>query len=322
MRRREFIGLVGGVAAWPVVAPAQQSRPASRLGILSSTTNRSLESVVRQGLSDIGYVEGQNLIVEYRSSGGKADRLAGLAAELTAARVDVIFAGGSEATQAAQRETKTIPIVMTSTNPVALGFVASLARPGGNITGLSLLGPEASGKRLEIFKELIPGLSKVSVFWNPNDPGAEFSLKEVEAAGEKLRISLHIVEIREIDAFIDAFPAAAKAESEAVVLVPAPLMNRNAEQIAALALKSGLPTMNYSGDSVKAGMLVSYGPDLSAIYRRAAYFIDRILKGESPANLPVEQPTKFELVINIKTAKQLGIEVPPTLLGRADAVIE
>jgi putative ABC transport system substrate-binding protein len=324
MKRREFITVLGSAAAaWPLLVRAQPARQLWRIGILGSASAVSpIEAAVLQGLRELGYTEGQNLIVEYKGSAGKPDRLAGLASELIAAKVDVIFTGGSEATHAAQRETKTIPIVMTSTNPVALGFVASLAHPGGNITGLSLLGPEASGKRLELLRELIPGIAKVAVFWNPDDPAAQYSLKETQAAAEKLTIGLQIVETRDIDAFDAAYLAATKGVAEAVILLPAPLMTRNAARIADRALKSRLPTMYYSGDAVKAGALLSYGPNLIAIYRRGAYFIDRILKGASPADLPVEQPTKFELVINLKTAQALGVNVPPSLLARADEVIE
>jgi putative tryptophan/tyrosine transport system substrate-binding protein len=324
MKRREFITLFGGAAAsWPLAASAQQPKPASRVGILNSASAVSpIEAAALQGLQDIGYIEGQNLVVEYKGAAGKSERLAGLVAELIAAKVDVILASGSEATRAAQGETKTVPIVMISTDPVALGFVASLARPGGNITGLSLLGPEASGKRLEILKELIPGVAKVAVFWNPNDPGALFSLKETQAAAEKLKIGLQILETRDIGAFDAAFLTAANEGAKAVLMLPAPLMNKNAGRIADLAMKSRLPTMYYSGDSVRAGMLISYGPKLIEIYRRAAYFINLILKGTNPADLPVEQPTRFELVINLKTAQALGLTLPPTLLARADEVIE
>jgi len=324
MKRRKFITLlVSSAASLPLSARGQQPKPLPRIGILSSASAMSpIEGATLQGLRELGYIEGQNLVIEYRGSAGKPDRLAGLAAELAIARVDIILAGGSEATQAAQRETKIIPIVMTSTNPVALGFVASLAHPGGNITGLSLLGPEVSGKRLEILKDLIPSIAKVAVLWNPDDPSALFSLREAQEAGEKLQIKLQILKTRDIDSFIDVFPAAVEAACEAVILLPAPLMTRNAQRIADLALKSRLPTMFYSADSVKAGALLSYGPSLIAIYQRAAYFIDRILKGASPADLPVEQPTKFELAINLKTAKALGITVPPALLARADEVIE
>ena len=323
MKRREFIIAVGGAAMdWPIDARAQKR--AALIGWLGSGSAQSsgifVESL-KQGLLDADLHEGRDYQLDLRAI-GKSERLAGLAAELITAKVDVILASGSEATRAAQRETKTVPIVMTSTNPVALGFVASLARPGGNITGLSLLGPEASGKRLEILKELIPGIAKVAVFWTPTDPGAAFSLKETQAAGEKLAIGLQILETRDVDAFDTAFLTATNEGAEAVVLLPAPLMTRNAGRIADLALKSRLPTMYYSGDAVKAGALLSYGPSLIAIYRRAAYFIDRVLKGDSPRDLPVEQPTKFDLVINLKTAKVLGVVIPPTLLLRADEVIE
>jgi putative ABC transport system substrate-binding protein len=324
MQRRGFILALGGAAAsWPLAASAQQPKPASRVGILNSASAVSpIEAAALQGLQDIGYIEGQNLVVEYKGAAGKSERLAGLVAELIAAKVDVILASGSEATRAAQGETKTVPIVMISTDPVALGFVASLAHPGANITGLSLLGPEASGKRLEILEELIPGVAKVAVFWNANDPGALFSLKETQAAAEKLKIGLQILETRDIGDFDAAFLTAANEGAKAVLMLPAPLMNKNAGRIADLAMKSRLPTMYYSGDSVRAGMLISYGPKLITIYRRAAYFIDLILKGTNPADLPVEQPTRFELVINLKTAQALGLTLPPALLALADEVIE
>jgi putative ABC transport system substrate-binding protein len=211
---------------------------------------------------------------------------------------------------------------MTSTNPVGLGFVASLARPGGNITGLSLLGPEVAGKRLELLKDIVPGIAKVAVLWNPDDPAAQFSLKETQAAAEALKVNLQILETRDVDAFDGAFLAATREGAAGVILLPAPLMSRNAGRIANLAMQSRLPTLFYSEDSVKAGGLISYGASLIAIHRRGAYFVDRILKGANPADLPVEQPTKFELVINLKTAKAIGLELPATLLALADEVIE
>jgi putative tryptophan/tyrosine transport system substrate-binding protein len=324
MRRRDFIAAVGGASVtWPLAARAQQPKPVSRVGMLSLASAMSpIEDAFRQGMRDFGYVEGQNLVLEYRGAAGRADRLAQLAAELVATKVDVIFTLGSEATRAAQQETTNIPIVMTSTNAVGLGFVASLARPGGNTTGLSMLGPEVSGKRLELLKELIPGIAKVAVFWNPNDPSTQFSLKETQAAGEALAVKLQILETRDVDAFDSAFRAATRGDAAAVILLPAPLMSRNAGLIATLAMQSRLPTLFYSDDSAKAGGLISYGPSLVAIDRRAAYFVDRILKGANPADLPVEQPTKFELVINLKTAKALGLSVPPSLMALADEVIE
>jgi putative tryptophan/tyrosine transport system substrate-binding protein len=311
MRRREVITLVGGAAAWPFYARAQQSKSVSRLGFLTQAPDRSpIEEAFLQGLHDLGYVQGQNLLIEYRSGAGKPDRLVEVADELVAANVDIIFAAGSEATNAARQKTTTIPIVMTSTNP------------GGNVTGVSLLGPEVAGKRLELLTDLIPGVTKITVLWNPNDPGAWFSLRETQIAAETLSANLQIFEVRDVNAFEGAFLAATKEGSKALVLLPAPLMSRNAARIADLAMAHRLPTLFYSEDSVKVGGLVSYGANLIAIYRRAAYFVDRILKGARPAELPVEQPTKFELAINLKTAKAIGLEVPPMLLARADKVIE
>jgi putative ABC transport system substrate-binding protein len=324
MKRREFITLLGGAAAaWPLAARAQQAGRVRRVGVLTMGAEVSpFEAAFQQALADLGYVVGQNLLLEYRRAAFKVDRLPQLATELVAANVDVILAAGSEPTGALQRQTSTIPIVMTSSNPVGLGFVASLARPGGNITGLSLLSPELAGKRLELLKELIPGLTKVAVFWNPNDPATAFSVQETQVAAGTLTIKLQILEIRDVDAFDDAFRAAGSENAAAVILLPAPLMSRNAGLAARLAMQRRLPTLFSSDDAVRNGVLISYGPSLTAIYRRAAYFVDRILKGANPGDLPVEQPTKFELAINLKTAKARGLEVPPTLLARADEVIE
>jgi putative ABC transport system substrate-binding protein len=258
----------------------------------------------------------------YKAAAGRTGVLPKLAAELIAARVDVIFASGSEATSAVRGQSKTIPVVMTSTNPVGLGFVASLARPGGNITGLSILGPEVSAKRLQLLKELIPELAAVAACWNPDDPGARFSLQETEAAGKTLKVRLQILETREVGTFDAAFQAAVREKAQAVILLPAPLMTRNAGQIAGLAMQHKLPSLFYAGEAARSGALMSYGASLIEVYRRAAYFVDRIIKGANPADLPIEQPTKFDLVINLKTAKALGLAVPPTLLVRADEVIE
>jgi putative ABC transport system substrate-binding protein len=326
MKRREFITLIGAAAApsvWPLVGRAQQPNRIARVGVLVPVSAASpIEDAFRQGMRDLGYVDGQNVMLEYKAAEGRTDLLPRLAAELIAAKVDVIFATGSEATSAARMQTKTIPIVMTSSNPVGLGFVASLARPGGNITGLSILGPEVSAKRLELLKELIPGIVHVAACWNPNDPAARFSVRESEAAAQVLMVKLQILETRELDAFDGAFQAAARANAQAVILLPAPLMTRNAERIASLAIQYRLPSLFYAGEAAKAGGLISYGASLIDLTRRAAYFVDRILKGANPADLPVEQPTKFELVINLKTAKTLGLEIPAKLLALADEVIE
>jgi putative tryptophan/tyrosine transport system substrate-binding protein len=323
MRRREFIALSGAAVTWPLAAHAQQSRSIPRVGELTVALPTSpIDSSFRQGLRDLGYTEGQNLSFDFKSAEGKTERLKGFAAELVAAGVDVIFAAGSEATAAARSETASIPIVMVSTNPVGLGFVASLARPGGNVTGLSIFGPEVAGKRLELLKELVPHVTKVAAFWNPNDPGAQFSIQETEKAGAALGIVVQSIEMRTVDDYEPAFRAAVNGHAAAVVVLPAPLMSRNSEQLAGLATQNRLPAIFYSSEAVKSGGLISYGANLSQTYRRAAYYVDRILKGAKPAELPVEQPTKFDLVVNLKTAKALGLTVPPSLLAIADEVIE
>jgi putative ABC transport system substrate-binding protein len=323
MRRREFIAGLGSVAAWPVVARAQRPNRVSRIGILALAPAGSPTHVAfYQGLRDLGYIEGQNLLIEYREYGSRRERLASLATELVKLNVDVIFASGSEATRAARQASATIPIVMTSTDPLGQGFIASLARPGGNVTGLSLMGPEVSGKRLQLLQEIVTGLAKVALFWDPNDPGAEFSVKETQAAAETLSLKLQVLETRRADDFEAAFQATAKEEARAVILVPAPAISANMKRIADLALRHGLPTMYFSDSLPEAGGLVSYGASLVAIYRRAANYVDRILKGANPADLPVEQPAKFELVINLKTAKALGLTIPETLLATADEVIK
>jgi putative tryptophan/tyrosine transport system substrate-binding protein len=323
MRRREFIAGLGSAAALPAVARAQQPTRMSRIGILAFEPADSPNfRVFYQGLRDLGYIEGQNLLLEHLEYGGRRERLTGLATELVTLNVDVIFAVGSEATRAARQASSTIPIVMTSTNPLGLGFIARLARPGGNVTGLSLMGPEVSGKRLQLLQELVPGLAKVALFWDSNDPGTEFSVKETQAAAETLSLKLKVFETRRADDFEAAFQAAANEEARAVILLPAPVMGSNRKRIADLALRHGLPTMFFSDVLPKAGGLLSYGVSLVAIYRRAAYYVDRILKGTNPADLPVEQPAKFELIINLKTAKALGLTIPETLLATADEVIQ
>jgi putative ABC transport system substrate-binding protein len=271
---------------------------------------------------DYGYVVGQNVFVDYRGAAENRDRLNQLAAELVAANVDVIFASGSQATNAVRRQTSTIPIVTMSTNPVGLGFVASLAHPRGNITGISLLGPEVAGKRFELLKELVPAIVNVAIFWNPNDPGAQSSLTETQTAGRALAVNLIILETRDPADFEGAFLAATREGASAVILLPAPITNSSAPRIAELAVQNRLPTLFFSDDGVKAGGLASYGANLIASYRRAAFYVDRILKGEKPSDLPIEQPTQFDLAINLKTAKALGLTVPPSLLARADEVIE
>jgi putative ABC transport system substrate-binding protein len=321
VRRRDFITLVGGATAgWPLAARAQQPMP--RIGHLAfGIGGGSAEDAFRQGLRDFGYVEGQNLSVEYRRT-GETSQLDSFAAELIELNLVVIVAAGSQATRALLRQTKTIPIVTLSSDPVGLGFVASLAKPGGNVTGVSLLAPEISGKRLALLKQLYPTIARVAVLWNPDDPSVRASLEETQVAAASLALSLQVSETRNAEEIDGAVLAAANAHSEAVVLLPTPLFDRAAGQIAKLATEKQLPTIYFNKESVEAGILLSYGPSLLATIRRQPYFVDRIIKGTKPADLPVEEPTKFELAINLKTAKALGLTVPQSLLATADEVIE
>jgi len=323
MRRREFMTLLGGTAAaWSFAARAQ-THPVPRIGILSVNPPGSIYAkAFLQGLRDLGYVEGQNVIIEYRDTIGRSDGLSAAAAELVKAGVDVIFANGSEATSAARQVTTNIPIVMTSSNPLGLGFVASLARPEGNVTGVSLMAPEGSGKRLELLQEIVPGVVNIAVFWNPSDPGAASSLKGTATAAEAKGLKLQVLKISDGISIDAAFEDSVKLGAQAVILLPAPQIGTYTQQIADLALKNRLPSMYISDGFPKAGGLVSYGVNVSSLFRRAAYYVDRILKGAKPADLPVEQPTKFELVINLKTARALGLVIPPTLLATADEVME
>jgi putative ABC transport system substrate-binding protein len=321
MRRREFIAALAGFAsAWPLTTQAQTKTPV--VGELIVSPTDSVEAAFQQGLMDYGYAVGQNISLLRKDASGDLDRVNQLAADLVAAKVDILFGTGSQTTAALKRVTNTIPIVTMSTNPVGLGFVASLARPGGNITGMSLLGPEVAGKRFELLKSIIPNVKKVGIFWNPDDPAARFSLEETETAAKKLSVELHVAETREVADFNRAFSEATKEEVQALILLPAPFMSRNASRIAELALANRLPTFGFVKPEAAAGELLSFGANIPAAARRAAYFVDRILKGDSPSDLPVEQPTKFDLVINLKTAKALGLDIPPIVLARADEVIE
>jgi putative ABC transport system substrate-binding protein len=320
MRRREFITLVGGAAvAWPLAASAQQPARTWRIGVL--IVPHRIEAV-RQGLRDVGYFEGRNIIIDYRPI-DKYDQLPALAAELVALKVDVIVAGGSQAVRAAQQATRSIPIVMTgSSDPVGTGLVASLARPGGNVTGLSIVSPDLSGKRLELLREIIPSLSRMAVLWNPDDPAAALSLRATEAAAKALGIELHSVAIRMASDFDSAFVSVTQARPEAFVILSAPIMAAYSERIAEFALRFKLPAIFVDEIFPKAGGLMSYGTSLDSSVRRSAIYVEKILKGANAGELPVEQPTKFELVINLKTAKALGLTLPPSLLARADEVIE
>ena len=307
-------------------AEAQQPKKVPRIGFLtgvSSPTNSARHEAFRQGLRELGYVEGKNIVIEYRSAEGKFDRLPALAAELVRLKVDIIVTGGGATTRAGKAATTTIPIVMTQDgDPVANGFVASLARPGGNITGLATLAPELSGKRLELLKEIVPRLSRVAVLGNSAQPGNAQTLREVELAAKAFGVQLQYLDVLGPKDIATAFRAAGKGQADAVlILSPGLVATSERPQIANLAVKSRLPVIYDRPEPVESGGLMSYGVSTADLDRRAAVFVDKILKGAKPADLPVEQPTKFEFVINLKTAKQIGLTIPPNVLARADRVI-
>jgi putative ABC transport system substrate-binding protein len=267
-------------------------------------------------------VEGKNIIVEYRQAEGKLESLPKLAAELVGRHVDVIVTAGPADTRAAKNATSTIPVVMTFDNdPVGNGFVASLARPGGNITGLSTLAPELSGKQLELLKEIVPKLSRAAVFGNSRNPGNTVAIREIELAGETLKVKLQKLDVVDPKDVKVAFRTASKERDEAVLVLGSPLINAHRAQIVDLAARNRLPAIYYTAEMVEAGGLMAYGVNRNDLARRAAAYVDKILKGAKPADLPVEQPTKFELIINLKAAKQIGLTIPLTVLARADRVI-
>lgn len=308
-------------------AAAQQPKKIPRIGYVSPTgdpkTPGSAVEGFRQGLRDFGYIEGKNIVVEYRYVEGKGDRNPSLVAELVKLKVDVLVVPGPGGSRAAKQATKTIPIVIVSQeDPVAAGFIDSLARPGGNITWVTRFTRELSGKRLELLTQVVPKISRVGVLWDSRSQSSQPTLfKDYEAAAGSLKIQLQSVEVRGLNDFEGAFRAAAKARASAIIVIRNPLHSRHPKQLADLAIKNRLPSMYETSDYVDAGGLVSYSPNEAERFRRAAYFVDRILKGAKPADLPVEQPTKFDFVINLKTAKQIGVTIPPIVLGRADRVI-
>ncbi len=307
-------------------AQAQQPKKIPRIGILSSGSPSSSKEVVEpleQGLRDLGYIEAQNITIEHRYAEGMAERLPDLAAALVQLKVDVIVVSGSPSTQAAMNATKTIPIVMTNTNdPVGVGLVASLAHPGGNVTGLSNVGSDLGGKQLELLKEASPKIiSRVAVLSDSAIPGNALWLGEMKVAAKALRITLQPVDIHRPDDFERAFSAIKKEHASALSVLRNGVNNNYRARIVDFAAKSRLPAMYPDREYVEVGGLMSYGPNFADLYRRAATYVDKILKGAKPADLPVEQPTKFELVINLKTAKQIGVNIPQSLLYRADKVI-
>ena len=304
---------------------AQQPTKVPRIGFLiasSRSVNAARYETFLQGLRELGYEEGKNIVIEWRSGEGRFDRLAALAAELIRLKVDIIVTAGPADTRAA-REASTIPIVMTFDNdPVGNGFIASLARPGGNITGLSTLAPELSSKQLELLKEIVPKLSRVAILGNSTNPGNALALKEIEAAAKAFGLKLQYLDILDPKAIETAFRTASKSGVEAILVLGIPLLNSERKQLVELAVKNRLPAIYYTGDLVEAGGLMTYGVNRNDLARRAATYVDKILKGAKPAELPVEQPKKFELIINLKAAKQIGLTIPPNVLARADKVIK
>jgi len=325
MRRREFITLLGSAAAgWPLAARAQQSGKIRAMGLLSpASRSPSVVPALFDALAELGWIEEKNLVVERRYAENRLERLPELAAELVRLNVEVIVATGTLGPLAAKRATSTIPIVMTAAgDPLGSGLVASLARPGGNVTGISLMAPDLGGKRLELLKELLPRLARVAVLWNAANPYAAIVFKETQAAGRTLGIEVQSLEVRGPDDFDGAFDTARKQRPDALITVEDPLTFSHQKRIADFATGQQLPSLYGFREFVVAGGLMSYGANVADLFRRAASYVDKILKGAKPADLPVQQPTTFELVINVKTARALGLEIPPTLLARADEVIE
>jgi putative ABC transport system substrate-binding protein len=327
IRNLKFAIVMGAMLfALSYSASAQQSTKITRIGYLSGgfpSAGAPRREAFKEGLRELGYVEGKNILIEYRYAEGKFDRLSVLAAELVRLKVDVVVtAGGGGATLAAKEATKTIPIVMAGdVDPVAQGSVTSLARPGGNVTGLSTLTPEISGKRLELLKEIVPKLSRVAVLGTSTSPTTARLLQEVEPVAGAFGVKLQFLDIRSAKDIETAFRAATKGRAEGILVLTGPVINVQRKQIADLAAKSRLPAIYPFPEYVNAGGLMSYSASIADLYRRAATFVDKILKGAKPADLPVEQPQKFEFIVNLKAAKQIGLTIPPNVLARADSVI-
>jgi putative ABC transport system substrate-binding protein len=308
-----------------VLAEAQQPTKVPRIGYLGGvlpSANAARIEAFQQGLRELGYIEGKNIVIEWRHTEGKLDRLPALAAELVRLKADIIITGGPPATRAAKEATSTIPIVMTfDPDPVGSGFVASLARPGGNITGLATLAPEISGKQLELLKEIVPKLSRVAVLGTSTSPGTVQQRREIELAAQAFKVQLQYLDVLSPKDIETAFRAADKGRADAVLILGSPVLASQRTQFADLAAKSRLPAIYSRSEFVEDGGLMSYAVSFTDLDRRAATYVDKILKGRKPADLPVEQPIKFELIINLKAAKQIGLTIPPNVLARADRVI-
>jgi len=332
MRRREFIKLVGGAAAaWPLSVNAQPSAKIPRIGLMVTGSLQSPEARVqldafRQGLRQLGYTEGRNIAIEYRGADGRIERFPNLAAELVRLEVDLIFAANTRAALAARQATSTIPIVSAVMgDPVEDGLVASLAQPGGNVTGLTFLAPELTAKRMQLLKDALPNVSRVAALWHPGAYGErtmDDMLKATEAAARTLGVQLQLIEVRAAGELERAFSTMMKERAEALFLFPTPMLFLARRRIIELAATNRLPSVSQAREFVELGGLIAYGANINDLFRRSTVYVDKILKGAKPADLPVEQPTRFELVINLKTAKTLGIDLPLGLMIRADEMIE
>ena len=329
IRNPKWLGLFAMVLTFVfggVVAQAQQPAGIPRIGILSPASASffsARDEAFRQRLRELGYVEGKKIVIEYRYAEGKGERVPELAAELVRLKVDVIVTGGPGATLAAKKASATIPIVFAAANdPVGTGLVSSLARPGGNITGLSTMTPDLDGKRLELLKEAFPKIVRVAFLWGSGGTRGNQTLTEMEAAAKALGLKLLSLDVRSLDDFDSAFVRAKSEGAQALITTPNPLINTQQRQVLDFAAKNRLPAMYQESEWVKAGGLMSYAPNYTDLYRRATDFVDKILKGTKPADMPVEQATKFEFVVNMNTAKQIGLTIPQKVLARADRVIK
>jgi putative ABC transport system substrate-binding protein len=325
MRRRKLIAVLAATAVWPLAGRGQEPAKPARIGFLGlapASASASRVDALRAGLRDLGWIEGKNILIEFRWA-DRVGELPALAAELVRMNVDIIFAPSSTFVEPARQATKTIPIVFAiNADPVGLGHVASLARPGGNITELTMLGTELGPKRLQILKEAVPQATRFGVLWNPSTPSHRPSLPAIEAAGEKLGVALYMAPAQSIEELEATFAAMTQEHVDAFLDVASPLTFSERERVAELALKHRLPGMFGIKANVEAGGLMSYAADINYLHRRSAAYVDKILKGAKPADLPVQQPVKFELVVNLKTAEALGLTIPPAILARADEVIE
>jgi putative ABC transport system substrate-binding protein len=326
MRRRELFGVLGGAIAWPLAAHAQQATKIPRLGFMGNSTaalEANLVGPFRQRLRELGYEEGRNLAIEFRWAEGHYDRLPALVANLLATKVDVIVTAGTPAALAVKQATSTVPLVMVAVgDPVGTGLVPSLARPGGNITGLSSIAPDLEGKRLELLREVLPTLSHVACFFNSLNPFHHVSMRQAHAAAQPLRIKLQAHDVRTSQDLTGAFAAIAQEKPDALLILADRVFLHDRQRIIDFAAQHRLPNVNAYRELVEAGGLMSYGPSYEDMHKRAADYVDKILKGAKPGDLPIEQPTKFTLIINLKAAKALGLDVSPMLVARADEVIE